>query len=241
MSMMLSAERHRLTKSMKNQTGFSTLVVIAIVIAVGVAVYFGFVRKLDTQIVVSPSPFSIACAKDAKQCPDGSAVGRTGPKCEFVPCPTSTPKDETAGWKTYTNIKYGFEFKYNPIWSIAPINTGSGYDASKPFVLVWAGTTSDTPCDDFGCPPKSGDRDELTKGDTLQGAPLLNPWFKILRVRGNKWVSIQVTDVNKNCSSEATCQQYLSVALLAQKVKVSIAGYQTYNNFIDLLDTFKFT
>lgn len=31
---------------------------------------------------------SVACTMDAKICPDGSAVGRSGPKCEFAPCPT---------------------------------------------------------------------------------------------------------------------------------------------------------
>lgn len=30
----------------------------------------------------------IACTQEAKICPDGSAVGRTGPNCEFAPCPT---------------------------------------------------------------------------------------------------------------------------------------------------------
>jgi len=29
----------------------------------------------------------IACTLEAKVCPDGSAVGRTGPNCEFEPCP----------------------------------------------------------------------------------------------------------------------------------------------------------
>ena len=29
----------------------------------------------------------IACTMEAKLCPDGSAVGRTGPNCEFSPCP----------------------------------------------------------------------------------------------------------------------------------------------------------
>ena len=29
----------------------------------------------------------IACTQDAKQCPDGSYVSRTGPKCEFAACP----------------------------------------------------------------------------------------------------------------------------------------------------------
>ena len=28
-----------------------------------------------------------ACTEEAKLCPDGSAVGRTGAKCEFAPCP----------------------------------------------------------------------------------------------------------------------------------------------------------
>ncbi len=28
-----------------------------------------------------------ACTQEAKQCPDGSYVGRTGPNCEFAPCP----------------------------------------------------------------------------------------------------------------------------------------------------------
>lgn len=29
------------------------------------------------------------CTQEAKICPDGSAVGRTGPNCEFAPCPSS--------------------------------------------------------------------------------------------------------------------------------------------------------
>ncbi len=31
----------------------------------------------------------VACTDDAKQCPDGSYVGRSGPRCEFSPCNTS--------------------------------------------------------------------------------------------------------------------------------------------------------
>lgn len=29
----------------------------------------------------------VVCTMDAKLCPDGSAVGRTGPNCEFAACP----------------------------------------------------------------------------------------------------------------------------------------------------------
>lgn len=35
----------------------------------------------------SPGDQNVACTMDAKQCPDGSYVGRSGPNCEFV-CPT---------------------------------------------------------------------------------------------------------------------------------------------------------
>jgi hypothetical protein len=51
------------------------------------------------------------CTQEAKQCPDGSYVGRTGPKCEFAVCP-GAKADETANWKTYRNETYGFEFNY---------------------------------------------------------------------------------------------------------------------------------
>ena len=50
-----------------------------------------------------------ACTMEAKLCPDGSAVGRSGPDCEFSACPASQP-DATAGWQTYKGD--GFEFKY---------------------------------------------------------------------------------------------------------------------------------
>ncbi|MBZ5708761.1 hypothetical protein [Nannocystis pusilla] len=48
-----------------------------------------------------------ACTMDAKICPDGSAVGRTGPNCEFAPCPAApegeaseTPPSETPPGET---------------------------------------------------------------------------------------------------------------------------------------------
>jgi hypothetical protein len=36
----------------------------------------------------SPSAKPVACTQEAKLCPNGSYVGRTGPNCEFAPCPT---------------------------------------------------------------------------------------------------------------------------------------------------------
>lgn len=39
---------------------------------------------------------SVACTAEAKLCPDGSAVGRTGPDCEFEACPVSKKCEENS-------------------------------------------------------------------------------------------------------------------------------------------------
>ena len=58
-----------------------------------------------------------ACTQEAKVCPDGTSVGRTGPNCEFAACPTPTEApDPTANWKVYTNSEPGFTFKYPLDW-----------------------------------------------------------------------------------------------------------------------------
>lgn len=38
-------------------------------------------------IPIPKQPAPTACTMEAKLCPDGSAVGRTGPNCEFAACP----------------------------------------------------------------------------------------------------------------------------------------------------------
>jgi hypothetical protein len=45
------------------------------------------VKKTDNNGCVSYTCVPKACTQDAKICPDGSAVGRTGPNCEFATCP----------------------------------------------------------------------------------------------------------------------------------------------------------
>src|SRR3989344_2320920 len=66
-----------------------------------------------------------ACTMEAKQCPDGSYVGRTGPRCEFAECPNVEPSMfDISDWQTYRNEKYGFELRYPPVYSACefPIN-----------------------------------------------------------------------------------------------------------------------
>ena len=44
------------------------------------------------------APAPKACTMEAKICPDGSAVGRVAPNCDFAPCPTPAPaNNSTAG------------------------------------------------------------------------------------------------------------------------------------------------
>lgn len=52
----------------------------------------------------------VACTMEAKICPDGSAVGRSGPKCEFAPCPETSSVPTT--WGTFTDDKLGISFRY---------------------------------------------------------------------------------------------------------------------------------
>jgi hypothetical protein len=46
-------------------------------------------RQNGTPTTPAIKPQATACTMEAKICPDGSAVGRTGPNCEFTPCPTN--------------------------------------------------------------------------------------------------------------------------------------------------------
>ncbi len=63
-----------------------TSVIVILLIASG-GIYYA--TRDSSDIDTGP----VACTADAKICPDGSAVGRIGPKCEFAPCPTEPTND----------------------------------------------------------------------------------------------------------------------------------------------------
>ena len=68
-------------------------------------------------------PEPVMCTMEAKQCPDGSYVGRGGPKCEFAACPqaTQTYKD----WQT-VNVGGVVSFQIPPNCHAEP-GAGSTY------------------------------------------------------------------------------------------------------------------
>lgn len=87
------------------------------------------------QTVVTPpkttTPTSpAACTMDAKQCPDGTFVGRSGPKCEFSACPALPQQSTVAsiGQRIYTNGVY-----ITPLEIIEDSRCPSGLNC------IWAG------------------------------------------------------------------------------------------------------
>jgi hypothetical protein len=52
---------------------------------------------VKNQFLKKDSP--IACTEEAKICPDGSAVGRSGPLCEFAKCPETPPVSDVSTTK----------------------------------------------------------------------------------------------------------------------------------------------
>jgi len=68
------------------------IIILASVTDVG---FFSNLFKKQPNLLNSPP----ACTMEAKLCPDGSAVGRTGPNCEFAVCPTPAPVAGKSGIK----------------------------------------------------------------------------------------------------------------------------------------------
>ncbi len=58
----------------------------------------------------------VVCTMDAKMCPDGTYVGRTGPKCEFAACPSVEATSTTTTLDTQLNKKVSaYNFSITPL------------------------------------------------------------------------------------------------------------------------------
>lgn len=71
------------------KTWVGVMIIIAIALTAGLVIRFCQKMYVINYVHTNP-PINKqrACTEEAKLCPDGSAVGRTGPKCEFAPCPS---------------------------------------------------------------------------------------------------------------------------------------------------------
>lgn len=68
----------------------------ATVIGIGFTV-LGFLATVGLSLSGDHRVREAGCTMEAKICPDGSAVGRIGPSCEFAPCPSSEVRNGTDG------------------------------------------------------------------------------------------------------------------------------------------------
>lgn len=76
----------------KLRPGFAPAIIIVILAAL--AILFGgyfFYRQLNPANPLPKLGGGVACTVEAKLCPDGSYVGRTGPNCAFASCPGPNP------------------------------------------------------------------------------------------------------------------------------------------------------
>lgn len=130
-------------------------IIIIVLLVIFGAFYIYINDKSKTVFDNNENNQPVACTMDAKQCPDGNYVGRTGPNCEFV-CPVFN-SDNTSDWNVYINSKYNYKFKYPKIVQIYneqeadsdPIYESSriksfipGNSENKLDVFVWLGTLS---------------------------------------------------------------------------------------------------
>jgi hypothetical protein len=98
--------------SMAKQSSNSGIVFAAVALAViiGAIGIYMVLRQPATPSTTTPG--QVACTLEAKLCPDGSSVGRTGPNCEFAQCPGSPAPAPSASLKTFTDAAKGVTFQY---------------------------------------------------------------------------------------------------------------------------------
>lgn len=94
-------------------------------------ILFSIAIILVIGVETTSAPEIQACTKEARMCPDGSAVGRTGPNCEFAACPTPAVSEKGIG-----SMQQIGEVLVTPIRVVA--------DSRCPVdvTCIWAGTVA---------------------------------------------------------------------------------------------------
>lgn len=109
----------------------SKILLLATVILTVVGLVFVGISKITDLTEKTPR----ACTEEAKICPDGSAVGRTGPDCEFSECPKTQSFGVAVTLKVHDSVTFGDGLKM----ALSQINDSR----CKPNVVcIWAGELS---------------------------------------------------------------------------------------------------
>jgi hypothetical protein len=75
---------------LKKNIVLPVIVLIITILALSIGFFLGKNSNiiLNVNSLITPTNDAKSCTLETKICPDGSSVGRTGPNCEFTPCPT---------------------------------------------------------------------------------------------------------------------------------------------------------
>lgn len=112
-----------------------TIIAVLVLALVGALVWFGSSsnRAENPMQGTATTTEPVACHADAKICPDGSVVARTGPNCEFAACPSDTATSTiltTYMGGTATGLTV----------SVNPRELVSDSRCAQDVVCIWAGT-----------------------------------------------------------------------------------------------------
>ncbi len=72
----------------------------------GVILVFIIIMFVFGRPITEPFTDPVMCTMEAKQCADGSYVGREGPLCEFAACPEPAPLKATTPTEKVTVVNY---------------------------------------------------------------------------------------------------------------------------------------
>ena len=72
---------------MEHKKTFAQIIILIVLVILGIIAISVFKEKLPQTPSVTIPDEPVACTMEARMCPDGSYVGRQGPKCEFAACP----------------------------------------------------------------------------------------------------------------------------------------------------------
>ncbi len=109
------------------------------------------------------------------------------PIATFTPRPSPTPTpDPTAGWKTYTNAEYGFEFKYPGDWNLINLESSRMSD----FSIAIDPVLTKIPEGDQPFALQLGIYNDLSKLDTLKLKPVsLADYLEKYSTQSGHWFS----------------------------------------------------
>ncbi len=137
-----------------NQKGFTPILIILILAAAFLGGYFIY-QNYRPKPIVPPSD-QIACTQDAKQCPNGTYVSRSGPKCDFAPC--SIPSESTSSVVTTncnkdTECSPGYICDFSKSCFVTPSGTRCSESGTKTCLKLCNGDTDCSPgetCSNYG-------------------------------------------------------------------------------------------